>query len=1063
MKTIALIVGSIIEEASYSLVNRIRKEYAGDAHIILLPVGIAKRAIRAENRADFLYFLEKQYADEVLVVPDDTIDLVFLSALRGRLKELDIPLRVLDDLPVQEKITKEAKEWKLRSSHLIDVTMGKLFGVSEKFLAADHVEEISEAMGELLLTDSFICMRDSFLQDIFADRGPAPNSYEKFYVLADSRQPASTWDTYPLSEFFPDARETLDEFEFTTVIPVHCRQAYFGYLIHSSHELDEVCRALELLAVVLDLMISRYITEKKLSFANNELVNANENVQRLQETDVLTGLRNSVGFMREAKELLSHALVTGQRICTVCVDLDRLGNINEIYGHLEGDIAIQMLAQILLDSLRPGMLAARLGSDEFIVLMPADDMKDVSEEFSDHVKNRVQTYNHISGKEYTLEANISCLTITPNAKTGVEDILDEAFTKKRLLKDSRSSRRGSGLLASDNDDLQEHGVVRDIMDENAFLYAFQPIVSARTGEVVAYEALMRTQQEPKLSPLTILKYAGMDERLYEIELSTFSNVLRQVDHFKEDLEDKKIFINSIPGHYLTDEDYGKLKQRYGHLFSHLVVEITEETEFESCTADILRARSTADHFEVAVDDFGTGYSNMSNLLKFLPNYVKIDRTLIENVQEDPKKQHFVKTIIEFAHDNGFQALAEGVETSRELSAVVRMGVDFVQGYYTARPGFALSQTISSTIRDEIVRANFEGAHDLRKKVYLVNREKELFLMHLAMERYTSIILSQPELTLHGNPDFMAGLNIKIKENCNCTLRISNVRLGDNDHFPCIDIGRGASLTLILEGNNELEGNGIHVPEDSSLRLEGDGNLSITPVLSDAYCLGAAYDATFGHIECAMTGILALNAEGNHCVGIGGGRCQSGDGIRISSGRLDLIMAGTECVCIGSYKGEVPISITEADVNIEVRSAHGMAVGAFHGRQNIEIRDVSMEIVGSGSTVIAIGNAEETGGSIRVDCASIHLKGNGRTLYMLGCEGGKPDISVSKSNLDILVEGNRAVAMGSMKEDATLRLIETTVGIVMRVGEPMALGVAKDQLLVVAGTHHMSVNEKDSDF
>lgn len=655
---------------------------------------------------------------------------------------------------------------------------------------------------------------------------------------------------------------------------------------------------------------------------------------------------------------------------------------------------------------------------------------------------------------------MSFLSITLDARTGVEDILDEAFTKKRMLKESRSSRRGAFHPEGGTDDEREHGVVRDIMDENAFRYAFQPIISARTGEVVAYEALMRTMQEPKLSPLTILKYATMDERLYDIELSTFNNVLRYVEQIRDSLGDKKIFINSIPGHYLSDTDYRKIRHRYKDLFSHLVVEITEETDLEGSSLDILRDRCREDHFEVAVDDFGTGYSNMSNLLKFLPNYVKVDRTLIENVQEDPKKQHFVKTIIEFAHDNGFQALAEGVETSRELQAVIRMGIDLVQGYYTAKPAFGLTEAISVSVRDEIVKANFDESHERSKKVYLVNREKELFLMQLAMERYTGLILSQPDLTLHGNPDFMAGITVRVKEGCNCRLRISNVRLGDVDSTPCIDIGKGASLTLVLDGNNEFDGNGIHVPEDASLRIEGNGNLTISPVLSKPYGIGAEADSPFGRIECAQSGTIILKMEGSTCVGIGGGRCQSGEGIRILSGAYELGMAGTDCVGIGSFEGEVSITLANSRVAADARIGSGVVVGALKGRQNIEIRDASLTIEGSGSSLVGVGGCGESGGSIRINNAGVHIRFNGREIFLLGARSGQLGIAVANSNLELLAEGNFAVGLGTVDEEGDISLLRSRLDLTMRVGDPHHLGVKKNHLLIKGGRRKVIINETE---
>ncbi|MBP5607905.1 MAG: EAL domain-containing protein [Lachnospiraceae bacterium] len=1067
MKITAICVSSIFDREKYLIADRLVKQrVAMGEHVILLPLAMARRAIRAKERADFLYFLAGAGITEALVVRSGSLDGTFADILKKKFEDWGIKVSLIDAEDIEKPSPEEddcAYDWQSRSLDHNEKLAGKIFSFSEGFLKSDKVDDISEAISSLIPDNSFVCMRDSFLQDLYVDRGICPANLEKFYILADKREQSRCWDTFLTKDFFPDAKNVIEQTPLIVALPLHCRQSCFGYMLYLSDELDARSGVLEQCSVIMDLMIARYITERKLMFANHELVSANENVQRLQETDVLTGLRNSRGFIREADEMLKKCKAEGRRISSICIDVDRLGNINEIYGHLEGDIAIQMLAQIVMDSIHKGTIAARLGSDEFVVLSVIDDNGKKQEEFTELIKNRLSIYNRISGKEYTLEANICSLSITPDEKTDVEQILDESFTRKRTMKESRYSRRSSVAQRTMEDDEKEHGLVRGVMDGNEYLYAFQPIVSAQSGDVVAYEALMRTGEETRLSPLTILKYATMDERLYDVELSTFSNVLRTMEDIKDVIGDRKVFINSIPGHFLTDNDYKKLRHRYKDLFGSMVVEITEETDLEAETADILRSRCAEDGFEVAVDDFGTGYSNMSNLLKFLPNYVKIDRSLIEKVQEDPKKQHFVRTIIQFAHDNGFKSLAEGVETAGELNAVIRMGVDLIQGYYTAKPEFDLVTEIDEKVRQEIIKANFDDFHEHSKKIYLVNREKELFMMNLAMENYTGIIISQPELSLHGSPDFMTGITIRIKDGCKCRLRISNVRIGDVEDRPCIDIGSGASLELVLEGNNVFEGNGIHVPDDASFKLSGNGNLTITPVQTSAYCIGAEYDCDFGRIESCVGGTLTLNVDGNQCVGIGGGRCQSGDGIRLVRGAYKIRLSGTDCVGIGSFNGDVPISVVSSNVQLEMRTAKGMALGSANGRQNVEIRNVSFEIEGSGSIMAGIGSYSETEGSSRIDDASVHIKFNGKKLYLLGGKEGHLYISISNTDLELTAEGNEAVALGTVKKDAQLKLLESRLTLFMLSGQPVPLGIDKDMLMVVGGTHHMSVNDAESDF
>lgn len=98
-----------------------------------------------------------------------------------------------------------------------------------------------------------------------------------------------------------------------------------------------------------------------------------------------------------------------------------------------------------------------------------------------------------------------------------------------------------------------------------------------------------------------------------------------------------------------------------------------------------------------------------NLLRYMPNYVKVDRMLLTGIQDNPQKQHFVKDIVIFAHENHFQVLAEGVETSQELETVIRLGVDLIQGYYTAKPNPEILTSIDRKVQEEICRYQKESA------------------------------------------------------------------------------------------------------------------------------------------------------------------------------------------------------------------------------------------------------------------------------------------------------------------------------------------------------------------
>jgi len=304
-----------------------------------------------------------------------------------------------------------------------------------------------------------------------------------------------------------------------------------------------------------------------------------------------------------------------------------------------------------------------------------------------------------SSCDYNVELYYGIESGSPKTSEDVERLVNVAISRKNTNKANALNLTHGKLTEEEQNDAQ---TVMMILDDNRISYHFQPIVDAHTGKIYSYEALMRADVTPYLTPPVILKYADFFDRLYDVEKMTFSNVIRLMEKHKAILSDgKKIFINSIPGYMLSDNDIRILENYVAANPGSIVVELTEHSEISD--AELIHMKNTYKRIgiETAVDDYGTGYSNVSNLLRYAPDYVKIDRELISGIQDSPQKQHFVKDIIEFSHNNGIKALAEGVETSDELMTVIKLGADLVQGYYLALPAKEMVQSISSLVFDEM--------------------------------------------------------------------------------------------------------------------------------------------------------------------------------------------------------------------------------------------------------------------------------------------------------------------------------------------------------------------------
>ncbi|MBQ8947148.1 MAG: GNAT family N-acetyltransferase [Lachnospiraceae bacterium] len=607
--------------------------------------------------------------------------------------------------------------------------------------------------------------------------------------------------------------------------------------------------------------------------------------------------------------------------------------------------------------------------------------------------------------------------------------------------------------------IPEDNLIGEIINDNRFRYAFQPIVDTSTGEIFGYEALMRADFGMNVSPITILDYATRENRLYDIEKLTFVNVMQFYADNRQLFGDRKVFINSLPGYQMSAEDYDEFKERFKGLFSdRIVVEITENTEFKNQELEYLLKRSVEDSFELAIDDFGTGYSNTSSLLTYTPSYLKIDRLLISGIHEDTKKQHFVKGIVEFAAANGVKTLAEGVETGAELRMVVDLGIDLIQGFYTARPAFDVLEYIDENIKNEIISSAVKGTNQDVRKIYALKGEKELPVMRLALEKYTGILIDQDEFVLVGNTGYSAEMSIKIKDGCRCRLTIRNLFIESTHQLPCIELGKNSELTLVLEGENRLFKYGILVPDTSRLVIEGKGNLQIRSQGISSYSIGNNWNAGFGDIRWLGTGSLDILVEADEAIGIGGGRPGDGCGISLLSGTVRIEPASGKAISIGSVIGEPEITVSDCRLQLDIKIDSGVGIGCLEGTQHIRIRNANLNIMAAGRSISSIGTPEITCGDIILEDSEIIIRGNGQQLYLIGAGGGELEIRSDNSALDLKGEGNVVLALGSGDNKARLSGQRTICNIKLSSATPIAYGATSENTRFINGLQSISINE-----
>ena len=598
----------------------------------------------------------------------------------------------------------------------------------------------------------------------------------------------------------------------------------------------------------------------------------------------------------------------------------------------------------------------------------------------------------------------------------------------------------------------------NLLDKNSFMYHFQPIVSAKDGNIIAYEALMRTDRKYGLSPLQIIDMAAKYDRLYDIEHATMFNVLYQLSRNQNFFKKRKLFINAIPSSFLSEEDWAGLMNVYGELMEKVVIELTEQTDTSDENLDYLINRLKYHRVEMAIDDYGTGYSNTSRLIRYDPRYIKLDHSLIAGIDTNMKLRSIVSQLIDMMHSNGYLVLAEGVETSEELRVLSGMHVDLFQGFYISRPKPFFINEISEGIRSEIIRYHLEIRGNADKIYHAESEGREVIdLTTLIREKYTGIYISGKHVEIVGDTKLPpVVMPITIKEDSECRLSLRNVSIEAEADRPAISLGSGSKLTIAVHGYNKLVKGGILVPEKSELVLDGAGKLTILPESMSCYGIGNEYDLTYGSITCLMTDELTIAACGDNCVGIGGGKC-CGD-ISFEAGCIEITCSGANSVGVGSMTGDTNISINNCYINVTAASANFVALGSFNGRSEISVNNVKIMIAANGNTMCGLGSKD--GGEVDIDIKNCEFSSSlkGREIVNIGSHRSNCHCHIEHSAVELVCEGSMISGIGDCEGTGRVEIDSTEVNINFLAASSYELGCRKGELVFTGSEKNVHVNE-----
>ena len=415
-----------------------------------------------------------------------------------------------------------------------------------------------------------------------------------------------------------------------------------------------------------------------------------QRIEHERDYDTLTGLYRRRAFDRACEALFQQPEKLGCA-ALLMMDLDNLKQINDTYGHDWGDQYIRQTGQCFAANTPAKTICSRLSGDEFLIFFygyqDQNQLRAQLELLSAALQRSVSILPNGKQLHISISGGIAWYPTDGHDLLTLKKYADFAMYQVKHSHKGRMCDFDIGSYHQEAYAAQTQQDFERLLQEELVSYHFQPIYSARSGRVAAYEALMRVDLPTLHSPAQVMQLAHETGRLYEIERITVfhsSEIFQRMQAQGLLQSDALLFINSIANVSLTVEDVEEYAQRYPELLKRLVVEITEQEDLDRACLE--RKRNVPGFSgSFALDDYGSGYSNELNLLELSPRYIKIDISIVRGIDTDRDKQQIVSNIVAYAHARSMQLIAEGIETEAQLRTVIGLGVDLLQGYYLSRP------------------------------------------------------------------------------------------------------------------------------------------------------------------------------------------------------------------------------------------------------------------------------------------------------------------------------------------------------------------------------------------
>ncbi|BFM38709.1 EAL domain-containing protein [Synechocystis sp. LKSZ1] len=471
---------------------------------------------------------------------------------------------------------------------------------------------------------------------------------------------------------------------------------YITKPFHLEEVIARVDNHLQLQAAKRQIKQMNQVLEQGILERTQALALAQNELRFLAFHDSLTRLPNRVFFLQALeKAILRYQKDPEYSFAVLFLDGDRFKVVNDSLGHLLGDQLLIAVARRLEQSLPTEVLLARIGGDEFTLLIEDLPNPQVATQLAEQVAQSMLQPFIINNHKIFINFSIGiCFnTYHSNAESILRDADIAMYRAKRRgrgcyqIFDKQMYEEAQALLMIESD-------LRQAIRCPSLCLYYQPIIDLNTRTIRGFEALVRWQHPSRgmISPAEFIPIAEDTGLILPLGLWILETACQQMQDWKKvGLVDENMTmgINLSPKQFAQPDLVNRIDSiitKTGLPYRCLKLEITESAILDSVdsSAKIIRELKSR-QIQISIDDFGTGYSSLSYLNQFPFNTLKIDRSFVEEVDTNPEKRAIIKTIIELAHTLKMDVVAEGIETNAQKSILRALKCEYGQGYLFSRP------------------------------------------------------------------------------------------------------------------------------------------------------------------------------------------------------------------------------------------------------------------------------------------------------------------------------------------------------------------------------------------